>query len=243
MSHRIGPRGSARAILFVLVALLGPTMSAAQALRAPPKPARARMAAPNARTTAQSRGSRNVMATVNESEPNDTIPAADPVAFGDAVAGLINPEFDVDYFGVDLTAGTALVLDVDAAEFGSFLDPILGLFDRDQMTLLAFSDDWDGLDSHIEFTIPVTGRYYVGIMDYAGAGGADYFYTITIGSPTAPLADVANAFLGVSGAVSADMERYLDRQGNDNGRLDVADFRMYLRSINQSAVAAGRVKP
>jgi hypothetical protein len=67
--------------------------------------------------------------------------------------------------------------------------------------------------------------------------------TIGVTRPQVPLTDVANAFLGESGAVTADQERFLDLQGNSNGRLDVADFRAYLRSISQLPVAAGRVKP
>ena len=245
MSNRLNFHGSACAALFVLMALTGPTTSAAQVLRAPPKPPSPRVAAPHGHATLPSAGARHIMATVNESEPNDSIPAADPVAYDDVVAGRINPEMDVDFFALDLVAGTTLVLDVDAERLGSSLDPILGLFDRDSMTMIAYNDDWDGLDSRIEFTIQVTGRYFIGIMDYAGSGGADYFYTLVIGDPApdVPLADVANAFLGASGAVTPQVESYLDRHGNGNGRLDVADFRMYLRSINQSAVAAGRVKP
>jgi hypothetical protein len=246
MSNRMACRWSICAILAVLVPQIVPTISAAQVLRAPPKSAHSRTARSNGHALAPVGRGQLDMTTVNESEPNDSIPAADPIALGDAVAGLVSPEFDVDYFGIDLAAGTTLVLDVDAAQYGSSLDPILGLFDRDSLTMLAFSDDWDGLDSHIEFTIPVTGRYFVGIMDFSAGGGAGYFYSLTVrdfARPEAPLADVANAFLGVSGAISADMERYLDQQGNDNGRLDVADFRMYLLSIRASAAPAGRVKP
>src|SRR2546425_3021865 len=52
-------------------------------------------------------------------------------------------------FRSDVTAGTYLILDVDASRSGSPLDPILWLYAPDGTTELAFSDDYNGLDSHI----------------------------------------------------------------------------------------------
>lgn len=246
MSNRIACRWSIVAILAVLVPQLIPTASTAQVLRAPLKPHDFRATAPHSRMASPRSPGGPLLVRVAESEPNDSIPAADAVALGDTISGSMGVLGDVDFFRFELTAGTRLVIDVDAAEYGSSLDPIIALFAPDGVTQLAFSDDWDGLDSHIDFNIPVTGRYYAGIMDWSGSGGAGYTYALAIVPflpPHAPLADVANAFLGVGNAVSLEMAEYLDFEGNGNGRLDVADFRTYLRTIDQSAVAAGRAKP
>src|SRR6266568_2364386 len=88
--------------------------------------------------------------TVNESEPNNDYTTANLVALGDTASGTIDPAGDVDFYAVDVPADTLLVLDVQANNVGSALDPILELFDTDGTTLLAYNDDYNGLDSHIE---------------------------------------------------------------------------------------------
>src|SRR2546425_9887521 len=83
-------------------------------------------------------------------------------------------------FRSDVTAGTSLILDVDASRSGSPLDPILWLYAPDGTTELAFSDDYNGLDSHIEYAISTTGRYYAAITDYYGSGGAGVFVSLEV---------------------------------------------------------------
>ena len=121
-------------------------------------------------------------ATVPETEPNDSTSMADSVALGDVGTGVIDPAGDVDYYTLNITAGTTVNLDVDANQFGSPLDPVLALVDRNGQTVLAFNDDFDGLDSRIEYTINVTGRYYVGIAGFAGSGCPGCTYSLRFGS-------------------------------------------------------------
>lgn len=121
-------------------------------------------------------------ATVTESEPNDTTTQADLVTLGDTAAGTINPAGDVDFFAVDLTAGTIVALDVYAAQGGSLLDAVLVLLGTDSVTTVAFNDDFNGTDSHIEYTVGTTGRYFVGIGDFNNSGGAGYTYTLAFGT-------------------------------------------------------------
>ncbi|MCH7876555.1 MAG: putative Ig domain-containing protein [Gemmatimonadetes bacterium] len=128
------------------------------------------------------RPGRVVLATVNEVEPNDSISQAGLVALGDALAGTIDPAGDVDYFAIDLVAGTLLDLDVDASQVGSPLNPVIALFDVDSLTLLALNDDFDGLDSRIMYPILADGRYFVGIVSFGGAsGGPSHTYTLAFG--------------------------------------------------------------
>ena len=49
------------------------------------------------------------------------------------------------------------------------------------------------------------------------------------GRPVISPADAATAVLGVAGILSPELERFLDLQGNRNGKLDVGDLRAYLR--------------
>ena len=120
-------------------------------------------------------------ATIAESEPNDSVRTADSVAVGDRASGVVNPAGDVDTWFVDLAAGEFLSVDVDAAEDGSPLDPELALFAPDGRTLLAFNDDFDGLDSRISYRVPASGRYYVTIQAFGAAGGPALTYAINFG--------------------------------------------------------------
>ena len=111
-------------------------------------------------------------------EPNDTLLTAAPtnINAGDTgefiFSGVIgdNPDLafgdDVDLFEVELSGNAGVFFDIDANEFGSFLDPILRLFDADGNEL-AVNDDSDGLDSFIGFNPPSTGTYYVGVSGYS----------------------------------------------------------------------------
>lgn len=185
-----GAMGTSLAIL-VLLALVGAAPALAQRptagswrdavrrLRAAPVVSHARraMRAPALATA------------VAETEPNDGIETADSVAVGDQVTGVLDPAGDVDTWFVDLEAGVFLSVDVDAAEVGSPLDPELSLFAPDGRTLLAFNDDFDGLDSRISFRVPTSGRYYVAIQAFGAAGGPALTYAINFGKVTCAAAN------------------------------------------------------
>ncbi len=126
----------------------------------------------------------SVAATIAESEPNDNVHTADSVALGDRAIGVVSPAGDVDTWFVDLTAGQFLSVDVDAAEVGSSLDPTLALIAPDGRTLLAFNDDFDGLDSRISYRVPASGRYYVVIRAFGATGGPGLTYAINFGTAT-----------------------------------------------------------
>lgn len=208
-------RWLARAGLLAAIALIGPALAAAQQLRAPPKSTQGRLVEPYRDTRVPRARVLSITGTVTESEPNDSTPIANGVALGDTISGTVDPTADVDFFAFDLVAGTRLVLDVDAAQFGSSLDPVLGFFDVDGRTLLALSDDWDGLDSHIELTAPATGRYFAGIVDYSAGGGSGYFYQLKIvefvppppgpGDPTTLFAQGMSYPLGMAAAANGDL--------------------------------------
>jgi subtilisin family serine protease len=139
-------------------------------------------------------------------EPNDTIP--DAVASGITHSGIFNaagvigdntnisPEFDVDFIKVDLEAGDRITINIDADNFGSPLDSILRVFDSTG-TQVAVNDDFDGLDSYIDFTASYADTYYVGVSGYDnffydpfvegsgyGYNTGDYNLTINVGDGT-----------------------------------------------------------
>jgi hypothetical protein len=78
----------------------------------------------------------------------------------------------VDFYGILLSAGEVLSVDIDAAELGSPLDSLLGIFDVDGSTLLASSDDDQApgesftVDSYLQFTASVSGTYFVAVGSF-----------------------------------------------------------------------------
>ena len=127
-------------------------------------------------------------------EPNDTPGQATPIGYTATLADPdICPAGDKDYYSFAGTAGDSIVADVDAQAIGSFLDPYLYLYDTDGVTELAHNDDYDGLDSRIEYVLPASGTYYLEVREYSHGfeGGPEYFYTLslTTGDQDAPWSD------------------------------------------------------
>jgi sugar lactone lactonase YvrE len=126
-------------------------------------------------------------ASITEIEPNNTAATATPAALGDSATAAMDTTGDVDWYVINVPSDTMLTLDVDANQVGSAMDPIMWLIAPDSVTTLAFSDDFDGLDSYIEYHITRPGKYFVLVEDYYGDGGAGYFYDLKFGAkPTPP---------------------------------------------------------
>lgn len=118
-------------------------------------------------------------------EPNNTILNASDSGVSSSedrnatISSEINVDSDVDIYQFQLDAGDGIILDIDASEIGSSLDPILRLFDGSGNEL-AVNDDSSGLDSLIGFAANTTGDYYVGVSSFANfnydpinGGGSD----------------------------------------------------------------------
>ncbi len=116
-------------------------------------------------------------------EPNDTPGQAVPISTGTTLA---DPDIcaagDEDYYAFYGNAGDSVVADIDAQSIGSSLNSVLHLYDTDGVSELTYNDDWDGLDSHIQYTLPATGTYYLKTRSFAhpSCGRPDYFYTISL---------------------------------------------------------------
>ena len=129
------------------------------------------------------------LAVVPESEPNNDAASADAVALGDQGTGSIDGAGDIDWWSFAVNGGTIVDIEVDAYEGGSALHPVLALFDSDGTTLLAENDDFDGLDSRIQYSISTTGTYYIAIIDFGGTGSASHTYTINFNTTQTPPGD------------------------------------------------------
>ncbi|RKZ24117.1 hypothetical protein DRQ16_00510, partial [bacterium] len=114
-------------------------------------------------------------------EPNDDPSSAYHISYGTVIYALINPAGDEDWFKFTGNAGDSIEIDIDANTLGSPLDPVLYLYENDGVTVVAWDDDTDGLDSYITCTLPSSGLYYIKIVDYGVPdGGPDYFYHLKL---------------------------------------------------------------
>ncbi len=134
------------------------------------------------------------VACVNNVEPNNSMAQATSIPANGEIFSKICPSGDLDYYRFSGTAGEDILLDIDAWEFGSQLDPYLMFFDN-KGNLLAENDDevlYEKRDSLISFKLPYTGDYYVLVKawDYPTAGGDSYHYTLRLrrsGAYTSPV--------------------------------------------------------
>jgi uncharacterized delta-60 repeat protein len=132
----------------------------------------------------------SIPAYLPESESNDTAAACDPVgpiSPEARVSGISNYAYDYDYYCIPVTART-LSFDIEAEEFGAWIDSYLILYDRDGNTVLAENDDeadpdtgYYDMDAHLTYSFPVTGTYYLAVYDDDGNyGSAHYWYYLRI---------------------------------------------------------------
>ena len=121
----------------------------------------------------------------NELEPNDTPGTATSIPIGATASGEIcphddTPAGDVDYWAFRAQAGTTIELDVDAEALGVLSDPFLAAYASDGVTRLAANDDFDGLDSRLQFSITTTGTYYASVATISDPGGNPFPYRLNV---------------------------------------------------------------
>ncbi len=127
---------------------------------------------------------------VSETEPNDSQATCDQV-FGVnwEVHGEVNGNHDFYCFGA--TAGNHVVLDIDAQDGDrrppqTNLDSYLILHDP-AGNVIAQNDDWQSLDSRIEFDVAATGTYAIEVASCCvGNGQPGAFYTLWVDGALPP---------------------------------------------------------
>jgi hypothetical protein len=118
---------------------------------------------------------------LTEREPNDAPATAMPVSLADTVSAALGAEGDVDYYAIDLTAGTQLDAVVDIA--GSALyNPTFWLVDRDGVTPLL-QHDWQSREYRLRYPIATAGRYYLRVANYRPGTGT---YVLRVGRYAPP---------------------------------------------------------
>jgi hypothetical protein len=126
----------------------------------------------------------NAFPAVDPFEPNNTLGAAATLAdLPRDTAGALLAVSDLDVYAIPVTAGQRLRIDLDAAELGSALDAVIGLYDAGN-ALVALSDDALDPDSSgatfdpaLDVAVDLTGTAKLVVssfpdLDLDGAGGA-----------------------------------------------------------------------
>jgi len=118
-------------------------------------------------------------ANVLEAEPNDEVGKATkttlelPLAFN----GIIEKAGDRDFFKFKAKKGQVFDVNCHARSLRSPLDPVLHIHYADGK-YIAGSDDANGPDSYIRFSVPADGEYCIHVHDHLLKGGPDYIYRV-----------------------------------------------------------------
>jgi len=126
---------------------------------------------------------------VDEKEPNSAPGEPQMVSLGTTVHGIVESE-DLDHFGVELTEGARLSVEVEGLRLGSHrFDPYLAIFDPAGKEIAAVDDSptvmQDGL---LSIVAAATGRYVVQVREASYGGDGNSRYRLHIGSFPRPTA-------------------------------------------------------
>ena len=117
---------------------------------------------------------------VTETGRNNDTNHAQLVELPAAIHGVIKESAQSDFFRFKARKEQRLIFDVEAFRSGSPLDSSLALLDAGGKEV-ARSEDANGLDSLIDFTVPEDGDYLLQIRDFRYQGGNDFKYRIIAG--------------------------------------------------------------
>jgi WD40 repeat protein len=123
------------------------------------------------------------------------------------ILGQIERVHDVDVYAVQLTGGQTIQIEVEAAVHRSAMDALVTLTD-DQGTTLAVNDDHgETRDSRIEFTVPVTGRYFVVVQDANDLGGEAHPYRLSLAAAGHPVSFPGQPKISFVGQIAPILQR------------------------------------
>ena len=114
-----------------------------------------------------------------EAEPNDAPPQADPISLPGVKFGQIGTDGDADWTYFDAAAGATVVVDVHSQIYNLPLDSVVDIYDQNGLMLFP-CDDMDGKDSRFNLVLPYTGRYFLRLSDYSGAGSPFHVYVVSV---------------------------------------------------------------
>ncbi|HJZ56696.1 MAG TPA: PPC domain-containing protein [Gemmataceae bacterium] len=123
---------------------------------------------------------RDDLPAVAEKEENGGFDTAQPVSIPCAIEGTIKAERDVDVFRFDGKKGDTLRIEVQAARYGSPVDPLVTLHDADRRLLAAADDSEKSADPVLTVTLPRAGPYFLSVIDANDLGGPNFGYRVVV---------------------------------------------------------------
>lgn len=117
---------------------------------------------------------------VDELEPNGGFRSAQVVAPGKTVAGTIREAGDVDVFRFDGLAGHWVRVEIGSAAGGLPLDSLVTLYDAEGHVLASADDVAGSFDTTLNFRLPSTDAYFVGVVDAGDKGSTVHAYLLRI---------------------------------------------------------------
>jgi hypothetical protein len=133
-----------------------------------------------------------------ESEDNDAMERADPMAVNDVMSGRMNDNGDVDFFKFQINQhNTTVLIDTDAQNIGSNMDTTVTLYDA-MGNPKGYDDDvsTDDRDSLL-FRGLEPGWWYVAVEDYYDDNGSSIFYDLTVSTPLLISSATAGTVAGI----------------------------------------------
>ncbi len=119
--------------------------------------------------------------SVDEVEPNNDVEhaTAGPSTLPAGFNGIIQEKGDTDFFKFAAKKGQALDVNVYARQLRSPLDSVLSIYDAKGNRIQQNDDDGQP-DSHLRWSVPADGDYYISVTDQLGRGGPLYTYRVEI---------------------------------------------------------------
>ncbi|TWT36449.1 hypothetical protein KOR34_13550 [Posidoniimonas corsicana] len=99
-----------------------------------------------------------------------------------ALNGVLSQSGEIDQFGVNLTAGDRIRLELFGARLGSPIDSVLQVMGPDGR-VIASNDDAAVHDSVVSLTAAESGRHVVSVRDHLDRGGETFVYRVEIDTP------------------------------------------------------------
>ncbi|MBK6314501.1 MAG: hypothetical protein IPF53_09355 [Blastocatellia bacterium] len=93
--------------------------------------------------------------------------------------GQIGTDGDADWTYFDAAAGATVVVDVHSQIYNLPLDSVVDIYDQNGLMLFP-CDDMDGKDSRFNLVLPYTGRYFLRLSDYSGAGSPFHVHVVSV---------------------------------------------------------------
>jgi hypothetical protein len=106
--------------------------------------------------------------------------AGGELEYGDTQNGTLDDD-DIAYTFLG-TAGDSVIITLNAIGISSDLDPLLKLYDPENLQVAQDDDGGDDLNSRIEYTLTSTGKYTIVVSRYRDTGDGEYVLGLQLAS-------------------------------------------------------------